>query len=42
VSQMGFVITALLGALIFRESLDARKQLGLLVAVAALALFAIS
>lgn len=42
VSQMGFVITALLGALIFRERLNARKQLGLVVAVGALALFAIS
>jgi uncharacterized membrane protein len=42
VSQMGFVITALLGALIFRETLDGRKQLGLIIAVAALALFAVS
>jgi uncharacterized membrane protein len=42
VSQMGFVITALLGALIFGERLNARKQIGLAVAVAALALFAVS
>jgi uncharacterized membrane protein len=42
VAQMGFVFTALLGAAMFRESLDLRKHVGLLVAAAALALFAIS
>jgi drug/metabolite transporter (DMT)-like permease len=42
VAQMSFVFTALLGAAIFRETLDLRKRTGLLVAVAALALFAIS
>lgn len=42
VAQMSFVFTALIGALIFREQLDNRKRLGLGVAVAALALFAIS
>lgn len=40
VAQLSFVITALLGAAIFRERLDLRKILGLAVAVAALALFA--
>jgi drug/metabolite transporter (DMT)-like permease len=42
VAQMGFVITALLGAVMFRERLDARKKTGLAVAVLALALFAAS
>lgn len=42
VAQMGFVVTALLGALLFREPLNARKYLGLAVALAALALFASS
>lgn len=42
VAQLSFVITALLGAAIFRERLDARKLLGLAVAVASLMLFAIS
>ncbi len=42
VAQMGFVFTALLGAAIFRERLTMRKRLGLFVAVAALALFAVS
>ncbi|HVZ51350.1 MAG TPA: DMT family transporter [Pseudolabrys sp.] len=42
VAQMSFVFTALLGAAMFRERLNARKQLGLAVAVAALGLFAVS
>jgi uncharacterized membrane protein len=42
VAQMSFVFTALLGAAMFRETLDVRKRLGLLVAAAALALFAVS
>jgi drug/metabolite transporter (DMT)-like permease len=42
VAQMSFVFTALLGAAMFSESLDLRKRAGLLVAAAALALFAIS
>jgi uncharacterized membrane protein len=42
VAQMSFVFTALAGAAVFHERLDARKALGLLVAVGALALFAIS
>ncbi|MBV9555453.1 MAG: DMT family transporter [Pseudolabrys sp.] len=42
VAQMGFVVTALLGAVIFRERLNARKYVGLAVALAALALFAVS
>jgi multidrug transporter EmrE-like cation transporter len=39
---MGFVFTALLGAMMFHETLNLRKRAGLLVAVAALALFAVS
>jgi drug/metabolite transporter (DMT)-like permease len=42
VVQMSFVFTALLGAVIFRERLDMRKRVGLAVAAAALALFAVS
>ena len=42
VAQMGFVFTALLGAAMFRETLNLRKRAGLLVAAAALALFAVS
>jgi len=42
VTQMSFVFTALLGALIFRETLDGRKRIGLLIAAAALVLFAVS
>ncbi len=42
VAQMSFVFTALFGAVIFREHLNNRKRLGLAVAVAALALFAVS
>jgi uncharacterized membrane protein len=42
VAQMGFVFTALLGAMLFRETLSNRKRLGLVVAVAALGLFAVS
>jgi uncharacterized membrane protein len=42
VAQMGFVFTALLGAMMFHETLNLRKRAGLLVAAAALALFAIS
>jgi drug/metabolite transporter (DMT)-like permease len=42
VAQMGFVVTALLGAVLFREKLNPRKLCGLVVALAALALLAIS
>jgi len=42
VVQMSFVFTALLGAAMFRESLNMRKRLGLAVAATALALFAVS
>jgi len=42
VAQMSFVITALVGAVMFRERLDARKCVGLGVAVAGLILFAVS
>ena len=42
VAQMSFVFTALTGAMIFREALDTRKRIGLLVAAAALLLFAVS
>jgi uncharacterized membrane protein len=42
VAQMSFVFTALLGAVMFNERLDTRKRIGLGVAVAALALFAVS
>lgn len=42
VAQMGFVFTALFGAVLFGEPLDARKRLGLAVATAALGLFAVS
>jgi uncharacterized membrane protein len=42
VAQMSFVFTAVIGAALFRERLDWRKRGGLAVAVAALALFAIS
>jgi len=42
VAQMSFVFTALLGAAMFRETLDLRKRAGLVVAAAALALFAAS
>jgi len=42
VAQMSFVFTALLGATMFRETLDLRKRAGLLVAATALALFAVS
>jgi len=42
VAQMSFVFTALLGAAMFRESLNMRKRAGLIVAAAALALFAVS
>ena len=42
VAQMSFVFTALLGAVMFRETLNARKRAGLVVAAAALALFAVS
>jgi len=42
VAQMGFVITALLGAVLFRERLDMRKVTGIMIAVGALGLFAIS
>jgi drug/metabolite transporter (DMT)-like permease len=42
VAQMSFVFTALFGAAIFRERLDAKKYAGLAIAVFALALFAVS
>jgi drug/metabolite transporter (DMT)-like permease len=42
VAQMSFVFTALVGAAAFHERLDARKAIGLLIAVGALALFAIN
>ena len=42
VAQMSFVFTALLGAVMFHERLDTKKYAGLAIAVAALALFAIS
>jgi drug/metabolite transporter (DMT)-like permease len=42
VAQMSFVFTALIGAAVFHERLNWRKRGGLAVAVAALALFAIS
>jgi len=42
VAQMSFVFTALFGAVMFRERLDAKKYAGLGVAVVALALFAVS
>ncbi len=42
VAQMGFVFTALAGAMLFKETLTMRKRVGLVVAVAALGLFAIA
>jgi uncharacterized membrane protein len=42
VAQMGFVFTALAGALLFHETLSMRKCIGLVVAVVALGLFAVS
>jgi uncharacterized membrane protein len=42
VAQMSFVFTALFGAAMFRERLDAKKCAGLAIAVAALVLFAVS
>jgi len=42
VAQMSFVITALIGIAVFGERLDLRKCVGLAVATAALALFAVS
>jgi uncharacterized membrane protein len=42
VAQMGFVFTALLGVVMFHETFNARKRVGLLAAAAALALFAVS
>jgi uncharacterized membrane protein len=42
VAQMSFVFTAVLGAVLFREPLNARKIIGLLIAAAALVLFAVS
>ena len=41
VAQLSFVFTAVAGALLFRERLNLRKRIGLLVAAAALGLFAI-
>jgi drug/metabolite transporter (DMT)-like permease len=42
VAQMGFVFTALLGTVLFHETLSMRKRTGLAVAVVALGLFAVS
>jgi uncharacterized membrane protein len=42
VAQMSFVFTALFGAAVFHERLDMRKRAGLLIAAAALVLFAVS
>lgn len=42
VAQMSFVFTALAGALVFHETLPTRKRVGLVIAVAALGLFAVS
>jgi drug/metabolite transporter (DMT)-like permease len=42
VAQMGFVFTALIGVALFGEILNGRKRAGLLVALGALALFAVS
>ena len=42
VAQMSFVFTAVLGAGLFREPLNARKVIGLLIAAVALVLFAVS
>jgi drug/metabolite transporter (DMT)-like permease len=42
VAQMSFVFTALLGAALFHERLDAKKYAGLAIAAAALVLFAVS
>jgi drug/metabolite transporter (DMT)-like permease len=42
VGQMSFVFTALVGAVMFRERLDAKKYAGLAIAIVALALFAVS
>jgi drug/metabolite transporter (DMT)-like permease len=42
VAQMSFVFTALLGAALFHEPLDAKKYAGLAIAAAALVLFAVS
>lgn len=42
VAQMSFVFTALVGVLLFGEKLNRRKQAGLVIAAAALALFAVS
>lgn len=42
VAQMGFVFTAIAGAVLFHETLTTRKRVGLVVAVTALALFAVA
>jgi drug/metabolite transporter (DMT)-like permease len=42
VAQMSFIMTALLGAAMFREQLDARKCAGLAIAAVALILFAVT
>jgi uncharacterized membrane protein len=42
VANMSFVFSALFGALLFRESLNTRKRVGLAIATAALVLFAVS
>ena len=42
VAQMSFVFTAVLGATLFREPLNARKVIGIVISAAALVLFAVS
>jgi uncharacterized membrane protein len=42
VANMSFVFSALIGALLFHESLNTRKRFGLAIATAALVLFAVS
>jgi drug/metabolite transporter (DMT)-like permease len=42
VAQMGFVFTAIAGAVLFKETLTNRKRIGIAVAVVALGLFAVS
>jgi uncharacterized membrane protein len=42
VAQMGFIFTSLFGVVQFKETLTLRKVIGLLIGIAALALFAVS
>jgi multidrug transporter EmrE-like cation transporter len=42
VAQLGFVVTAVFGVVLFKESLTLRKQAGLATAAAALVLLALS